>query len=260
MSATEVMSDVGMGETVSHLAWCLVRQSDEGTIATTRRIDGVLFDLDDTLIDWWGSLQTWLDEFAPAEVAEQLLQHVRDEWWEVRPGTTHVWHRNTWAVHHYRHTVWAAALPQHDPDDMDRLLADFDRTLSVDFFDDAVSTLDLLVERGVHRLGVLSNNHLLAIEAERLGLATWFDVLVSAEQHLVKPHPAAFHRGCQLLDTLPEHTVYVGDSVKADALGALAAGLIPVWVDRYDDPWPDRPAGVHRISALADLPVLLASL
>jgi hypothetical protein len=48
--------------------------------------------------------------------------------------------------------------------------------------------------------------------------------------------------------------------VKADALGALGAGLIPVWVDRWNDPWPDKPDAVHRISTLGDLPALIDSL
>lgn len=233
----------------------------EGEIGSKESaVEGVLFDLDDTLIDWWGSLEGCLAEFAPDDVADALLQHVRDEWWETRPGTEHVWHRNTWALHEHRHDIWPKALPHLDASDIAILLAHFERTLWVGFFDDTVPTLDLLVDRSDLKLGVLSNNHLLGEEAERLRLSDWFDVLVSAEQHLAKPHPDAFHRGCRMLGTSPDRTVYVGDSVRADALGAAAAGLVSVWVDRWHDPWPDRPDGVHRITTLSELPDLLASL
>jgi putative hydrolase of the HAD superfamily len=224
------------------------------------KIDGVLFDLDDTLIDWWGSVTACLERFADLDVIDMLLQHTRDEWWERRPGTAHVWHRNTWALHQYRHEVWPAALPHLDRSALAALLDEFDRALWVDFFDDAIPTLDLLVASSTLRLGVLSNNHLLPEETVRLRLDHWFDVLVAAEQHQVKPHPDAFLRGCRALGTAPERTVYVGDSVRADALGALGAGLVPVWIDRWDDPWPDRPGEVHRIGALAELPALLSTL
>jgi FMN phosphatase YigB (HAD superfamily) len=48
----------------------------------------------------------------------------------------------------------------------------------------------------------------------------------------------------------------VGDSIELDVEGAQAAGLVPVWLDRWDDPW-DPPADVHRITSLAQLPPLL---
>lgn len=226
------------------------------------RIEGVLFDLDDTLIDWWGSLTDCLAEMADEEVADRLLAHCRTAYWEHHPDHGNVWHRNTWALHHHRHTDWTAALPHLDEQDLALLLRRFDETLWVGFYPDTVPTMDLLLERhtGAIRFGILSNNGLLPGEVERLRLHDWFEVAVSADPAARKPDPAAFLLGCEALGTDPRRTVYVGDSVKADALGALGAGLVPVWVDRWNDPWPGKPEAVHRITSLGELPGLIDSL
>jgi putative hydrolase of the HAD superfamily len=77
-----------------------------------------------------------------------------------------------------------------------------------------------------------------------------------------KPHRAAFVHACAALGLDPDRTVvYVGDEPHTDALGAHRAGLRGVWLDRPGalvsaDPAP--PAGIERITGLAELPALLA--
>jgi FMN phosphatase YigB (HAD superfamily) len=56
----------------------------------------------------------------------------------------------------------------------------------------------------------------------------------------------------------PENTWYVGDSIRADARGALAAGLTPIWVDRWNDNWHDRPNEVVRVPNVSAITELLA--
>jgi putative hydrolase of the HAD superfamily len=48
-----------------------------------------------------------------------------------------------------------------------------------------------------------------------------------------KPDPAIFTEALALLSVSPEHALYVGDSHHHDVLGARAAGLTPVLIDRY---------------------------
>ena len=57
-----------------------------------------------------------------------------------------------------------------------------------------------------------------------------------------------------------ERCVYVGDSIRADALGAHAAGMTAVWLDRWGDGWTDRPDEIHRITSLGELSALLTDL
>ncbi|MFB6193522.1 MAG: HAD family hydrolase [Halobaculum sp.] len=72
-----------------------------------------------------------------------------------------------------------------------------------------------------------------------------------------KPDPAAVECVAAALDTTPERTVLVGDSLHDDVVGADAAGAASVWVPRGDatdgpDPTPD-----YRLDSLADLPSVL---
>jgi putative hydrolase of the HAD superfamily len=56
------------------------------------------------------------------------------------------------------------------------------------------------------------------------------------DSHLVgieKPDPRIFQLALDAIDVVPERSLYVGDTVRFDVNGALAAGLQPVHVDPY---------------------------
>jgi HAD superfamily hydrolase (TIGR01549 family) len=218
-------------------------------------IDAVVFDLDDTLIDWWGSIERCVREFADDHVIGALQQHCRTACWEFRPGSNDVWHRNTWALHHHRHEHWPAALAFLDPADRDLLLKRFEEELWVGFFPDTVPTLDALLDDV--RLAVLSNNQLLAHEVERLRLHDWFELAVSAPHEAPKPDPRPFLETAAALGLTPDRCIYVGDSVRTDVLGAHGAGMRAVWLNRWHDAWPERDPVIAEITTLADLPALL---
>jgi putative hydrolase of the HAD superfamily len=222
----------------------------------TGQVDAVVFDLDDTLIDWWGSWTTCVASFAGDDVLDALTVHVQERCWHIRPGTPgHIWHRNTWQIFDHRHDLWPQALADRDPAEVAALIEQFEQQLWVGFFAEVIPTLDHLARS--HRLAVLSNNSQLPGEADRLGLDSWFEHILVAEPY-AKPDPRAFHLACDTLGVDPGRTWYVGDSIRADALGAAGAGLNAVWVDRFGDPWPDRPAAIHRIADLAELTTLLS--
>ncbi|MGD9704065.1 MAG: HAD family hydrolase [Acidimicrobiia bacterium] len=220
--------------------------------------EAVLFDLDDTLIDWWGSISTCLAELTGDEISDALLAHCREQCWELDPTGSHVWHRNTWAMHTRIDELWPAALPFVDPGELELLQKLFVDELWVGFFPDTLPTLDALLDR--IRLGVLSNNHHLPDEVDRLRLHDWFEAAVHTPPEQHKPHRGAFELGARAMRLPPERCIYVGDSIKADALGAHAAGMTAVWLDRWDDGWTNRPREIHRITSLTELPDLLTQL
>jgi putative hydrolase of the HAD superfamily len=84
------------------------------------------------------------------------------------------------------------------------------------------------------RVGILTNGpsawqrHKLEVT----GIETLVDaVAISGELGRAKPDPAAFHAACALLGTTPAETSMVGDSQPMDIAGARAAGLArAIWV------------------------------
>ena len=93
-----------------------------------------------------------------------------------------------------------------------------------------------------------------------LGIEHSFDtVVVSGEVGVAKPDPAIFQLALDRLAVSREGVWHVGDSLTADIVGAKAAGLTAVWINRggrvrtSTDPVPDR-----EIGSLSDLVTLLA--
>jgi putative hydrolase of the HAD superfamily len=82
-------------------------------------------------------------------------------------------------------------------------------------------------------------------------------ILISEECGFAKPSKEIFLRACEMVGESPTNAVYVGDRYDVDALGARAAGLVGVWLDRQ------ARAMVHHlpplIRGLAELSDLLES-
>lgn len=134
-------------------------------------------------------------------------------------------------------------------------------------FPDVLPALAALVPR--YRHGVLSNS-LLARQDRRLrtaGIRERFEVLLCSDAlGCAKPEPGAFHAACRALGLAPGDVAYVGDQRDTDATAASAAGLHGIWLDRGSGTGADAPAGdatagqPHRVTGLAQLPGLLAGI
>ncbi|MBS3957393.1 MAG: HAD-IA family hydrolase [Clostridiales bacterium] len=135
----------------------------------------------------------------------------------------------------------------------DRIYREFGNPARWMPYADVASAFERLRARGVG-IGIISNwdSRLESILAE-LGLGRMIDVVVSsAAVGLHKPDPRIFEHACEALGVLPHEAVHVGDHHYADIIGASAAGLRPVLIDRH---------GIDRHgSALATLDLLEYSL
>ncbi len=68
---------------------------------------------------------------------------------------------------------------------------------------------------------------------DALGISDVFDATVFTDPSAgiyPKPDTAPFERALSTLETEPEHTVHVGDSLHADIAGANAIGMDSVWI------------------------------
>jgi putative hydrolase of the HAD superfamily len=135
-------------------------------------------------------------------------------------------------------------------------------------YDDVHGALDALelAVPGV-RFGIITNGELALQQrkVEKIGLGTRVDhVIASGELGIAKPDPRIFAHALERFGARAADAVYVGDRVRVDALGAAAAGLIGVWIDRDERGWgadatDAAAAGIRRIVSLAELPQLLAA-
>ncbi|WP_431883283.1 HAD family hydrolase [Micromonospora gifhornensis] len=111
-------------------------------------------------------------------------------------------------------------------------------------FPDVLPALDTLRHAEV-RLAAMSNSDR-AYQHRKLtalGIRDRLEALVCCDDvdGVAKPDPRIFHAVCDRLGLAPAETVYVGDRLDSDARAAIAAGLTGVWLDRTGDGQADVP-------------------
>lgn len=227
------------------------------------RYDAVLFDVDDTLLDFDASEQA-------------AFGHVFDECIRVPPGQRDVFlvmflreHHATWDLY-MQGTVLRQDVPRRtferlsvmgqlgtaDPDEAAELFRHWFATHSVPE-PGALETLALLHTHC--RTGVISNYELADEQRARLagaGLAPLLDItVISGDCGCEKPDPAIFRNALHFLHLGSHRCLYVGDSLRSDAAGARSAGIDFCWYRRHC-PSADVP-GITAVASLAELPSLL---
>lgn len=129
-------------------------------------------------------------------------------------------------------------------------------------FPDVIPALEQMQAEGI-RLAVISNWSWQAPELlHDLEVARHFEALiVSAHVGYLKPHLGIFEHALNVMRAAPHTTIHVGDSVRADVQGALAAGITPVLIDRKTHSHagdkvrrpPDGVPLIHDLYGLLDL-------
>ena len=103
-----------------------------------------------------------------------------------------------------------------------------------------------------HGFGVISDGaHEQQMQKLRnQGIDGYMQFVITAESvGLCKPDPRMFHRACEVAGAAPATMCYIGDNLKKDALGATAAGLRGIWLNRNSAPVPE---GVESITSLKE--------
>jgi putative hydrolase of the HAD superfamily len=224
----------------------------------------VLFDLDDTLIDYSGNVETCWDAACarvasagvdPAAVA-RAIHAVREWFWSdpVRHRRERVDMIGAWTK------IAAQALERvgHSSEVLARAIAtDFAarRMATTVLFDDALPCLRALAARGIP-LGLVTNGDA-GMQREKLArfdLAPHFAVIViEGELGAGKPDAAVYRHALGTLGTRAEATVMVGDNFGWDVAGANAAGLVGVYLDRAGRGLPKDQGPARVIRSLAEL-------
>lgn len=243
----------------------------------------VLFDMDDTLIDWSG----WSGEWQQLE--QRHLQQVYDLLVNAkRPlntdfatffGSYHNRLRDAWmaartnllAPHNGKILMETLAYFGFIEDDllgMNECLAAYDwrGAPGVCVFPDVPPMLEKLQQRGI-KLGIVTNAsqpmQMRDPELETFGLLQYFPDELSrisaADVGYLKPHEAIFRHALNALGTTAEETVFIGDNPIADIAGAQSAGMKAVL--RVTSPAPPLISGLivpdAAINSMDELPTIL---
>ena len=245
-----------------------------------RRIQAVIFDLDDTLLDW--SQQTdWLSNISgphiqnvydylatngnsmptPEELFQNYQKAIISNWREAK---------KTWAGVNFESVLVSclemSGLNSAEIDMHEVLLAyDWNIVPNVTLFNDTVPVLDSLHQQG-YKIGLVTNSMMPMwmrdIELREYGILDYFDArITSGDTGHMKPHPAIYERVLNLLNVTAETAVFVGDRPANDIAGANAFGLTSIWMNpphtnhELGDIVPD-----YEITTLQELLPILAAL
>lgn len=250
--------------------------ADDHRRRAPRELTTVIFDMDDTLIDWSQRTMPW-DSFQRVR-AEGLLAWLADQGARVPEvgafaGTLslkvqEVWDeaKRDWSAARLDEAL-ARSLDVHGIDaaslDSAAMLRayNWEPIPGVVPFPDAHDVLEALRRRGF-RLGLITNSFtpmwMRDIELEAYGLLEYFPVrITSGDTGYMKPHPAIFQRALDLLGVSPYEAAYVGDRPANDIVGANEIGMFSIFMSpphlerELGDVVPDVTIG--SLSELLDL-------
>jgi putative hydrolase of the HAD superfamily len=213
-------------------------------------VRGVLFDIDDTLVNLEYAMTTAL-----RAASEHLLPDLDMAGWEkfgriFTHETTHYYDRylaGEVSFDEQRLLRGRAALNHFgvelgDGEESLAWLSQYARLQPayVRPFPDVVPLLDALDEAGIPYGAVSNNVHdYQRAKLDGAGLSRVRTLVGTDTVGVPKPDPAIYLEGVRLLGTNPAETIYIGDNRVIDAEGADAAGLLGVWLNRSGDVVPD---------------------
>jgi putative hydrolase of the HAD superfamily len=197
-------------------------------------IQAVTFDVGSTLIEPWPSVGHVYAEVAAAHghgncSAEELERRFRAAF-HARGGLVNT--KQEWSV--IVDEAFAGLLPKPPSESFfPELYERFAQAGAWRIFEDVAPTLAALRQRGL-KLGVISNwDDRLRPLLKSLQIADQFDVIVvSCEVGASKPASAIFQAAVEQLGLPASTLLHVGDSFELDVLGARAAGLHAVQIER----------------------------
>jgi putative hydrolase of the HAD superfamily len=229
-------------------------------------VRGVLFDVDDTLVDHSGAQRTAIVTYLASlglDHDDAAVSRWRDA--EERHFSRHLTGELTFQGQRrarVREMLVAQGGAHLDDATADGWFAGYTTHFEAAWttYDDVGAALAMLASREL-AVGIVTNvdaNHQRR-KLELVGLGGRFDVVVGLDTlGFGKPDPRVFRHACQLLGTQPCATFFVGDRLDHDAVGARDAGLRAVWLDRSGSAGADVPDGITRVASLAELEVVLA--
>ncbi len=111
---------------------------------------------------------------------------------------------------------------------------EYDEHTSWQMYPDVLPTLQALHASKRYTLGAISDwSHALGPIFQRLDLNKYFDcLLISSVTGHAKPSALLYETALERANGVADYAIHIGDSYTLDVLGARAAGMIPILLDR----------------------------
>lgn len=237
-------------------------------MTTDRAVRAVVFDLDATLVDHVGAataaLRSWLGARGVGSSTE-----LESRWFALEEEHFTRWRDGEISHDEQRRERLRAFLPlvgarAGTPAELDAVFAGFlaEHRRHWRAFDDAAEVLAALHAGGL--LTAVLTNGVEELQREKLvsvGLVEAAGPLFAADAlGVAKPRPGAFTAVCEHLGQVPQQVLYVGDDHAVDVLGARAAGLQAVLVDRVGSAPSGERSAVASLTQVLDLPAVRSAL
>jgi FMN phosphatase YigB (HAD superfamily) len=208
-------------------------------------LKAILFDMDDTLIDWGDFSGNW--ERLEIPHIEAVYQHlctlgeiqggleVFSKEYFTRTRTAWFKAHNSLIAPHVGRVLTETAIHLGIPQDNLDMRACLDaygwgRIAGVSLFPEVIDSLKLLRDKGL-RFGIITNAYqpmwMRDVELEHYGLMEFFPEcrFSAADFGYLKPHPDIFTHALDCLGITAEEAVFIGDNPTADIAGAQAVGM-----------------------------------
>lgn len=216
-------------------------------------LSGVLFDLDDTLVDQASAARraviAWADEHG------QRAPDLPERWAAISEAHYASYQRREVTFQQQRRKrvrefLGVAATDAEADQLFEGYLVRYEGAWAV--FNDAVPALERARQVGL-RVAVLTNGDEVhqRLKVDQLRLTDAIDVLISTSSLPAgKPDRQAFLYAAECLELPVQQLLMVGNSLETDVHGALAAGLHAVLLDRNDE---HQGVDVRRVRTLHEL-------
>jgi HAD superfamily hydrolase (TIGR01509 family) len=224
------------------------------------RIQAVVFDMDDTLLNWRQAEQAAITQLAALHFAAHgvPVEQVRDVYGNVMAENFAAWKaKREWMYIDVRLRLLNERLRTHDRLKVEDLVATFSReaTSKLSFLEGAEDAMRAARASG-RKTAILTNGR---SEVQRpkvfaFGLHTEVDFVgITGELGVWKPDAMAFRLVLDNLGVEPTQALMVGDNEDFDITPAKALGMQTCWVDPQRRSHPDADLVVATPAELAPL-------
>lgn len=229
-------------------------------------IEALFFDLDETLLDssrFAATIAQTCEVIAahvPELTADQLLEANSLVFATLGPDTLGDWTLGRLTGHALGLRAWRETLLRcnYDDESVVQVAEQTHRGLaraSYQLYEDARQLIDV-IDRSKVAVALVTNG---ASDTQRekldaLGILEWFAaVIISGEHGVAKPDTSVFQLAIDQLGVHRESVWHIGDSLETDVVGAQAAGLTGVWLNRKGKPPRHGVTPDFEIASLTEL-------